>query len=406
MYSILDIEGDGGPYRAENIIEIAIYRFDGQAVTDQFISLVNPQSEITPYVQKLTGITPKMVKTAPKFHELARRIIEITADTTLVGHNVDFDYRMLRQSFKRLGYDFRINTIDTIPLAQKLLPGLPSYSLPKLCKSVEIPLTQAHRAAGDARATMQLFKMLLNKDVNNEIIQQQLEETNAKSYINKIKLLTQDLPGEKGIVYFQNAEGRILASYFADNANRYAKKIFNSRAARHQKLQAETEQTNFEPVGNNLLAALILKSKGLKPKATFPLGLFDRDGNLITEKTTRNSGEPLVRFSSYSQAAKALRYISASEQLSEAGHLQALLDLKEKTALYTIPGRNLSEKAFVCLEKGRIVSFGFYELYTQLSRRSLIDKLAIPVENSDNELLNLLKLMILSGGATETAMPG
>jgi DNA polymerase-3 subunit epsilon len=53
---------------------------------------------------------PKMVKSAPKFHEIAKRIIEITEGTTLVGHNIDFDYRMLRQSFKRLGYDFQINT--------------------------------------------------------------------------------------------------------------------------------------------------------------------------------------------------------------------------------------------------------------------------------------------------------
>jgi DNA polymerase-3 subunit epsilon len=54
------------------------YRYDGQKIVDQFISLVNPESDITPFVQKLTSITPKMVKTAPKFHEIARRIVEIT----------------------------------------------------------------------------------------------------------------------------------------------------------------------------------------------------------------------------------------------------------------------------------------------------------------------------------------
>ena len=47
-----------------------------------------------------------------------KRIIEITEGTILVGHNIDFDYRMLRQSFKRLGFDFKINTLDTIPLAK------------------------------------------------------------------------------------------------------------------------------------------------------------------------------------------------------------------------------------------------------------------------------------------------
>jgi DNA polymerase-3 subunit epsilon len=136
LYTIIDIEGNGAPYRKESIIEIAIFRYDGHVITDQFISLVNPESEISPFVQKLTGITQKMVKTAPKFHEIAKRIVEITEGTILVGHNIDFDYRMLRQSFKRLGFDFKINTLDTIPLTKKLIPHEKSYSLGKLCQII------------------------------------------------------------------------------------------------------------------------------------------------------------------------------------------------------------------------------------------------------------------------------
>ena len=192
MYSIVDIEGNGAGYRQESIIDIAVFKFDGHEIVDQFMSLVNPESDITPFVQKLTGITPKMVKTAPKFHEIAKRIVEITEGTTLVGHNIDFDYRMLRQEFNKLGYQFKINTLDTIPLAKKLLPEAESYSLGKLVKSVGIPLLEAHRASGDARATLDLFKLLINKDSENRIIQTQYDETNSKTYINKVKELTQD----------------------------------------------------------------------------------------------------------------------------------------------------------------------------------------------------------------------
>jgi DNA polymerase-3 subunit epsilon len=117
MYSIIDIESNGAGYRKECIIDIAIYRYDGQKIRPVYF-IGKPESDITPFVQKLTNITPKMVKTAPKFHEIAKRIVEITANTTLVGHNIDFDYRMLRQSFQRLGYEFKINTLDTIPLAK------------------------------------------------------------------------------------------------------------------------------------------------------------------------------------------------------------------------------------------------------------------------------------------------
>ena len=124
MYSVIDIESNGAGFRKESIIEIAVYKYDGHEIVDQFMSLVNPDSDITPFVQKLTGITPKMVRTAPRFHEIAKRVVEMTAGTTLVGHNIEFDYRMLRQEFKRLGYDYRINTLDTIPLAKKLIPNV------------------------------------------------------------------------------------------------------------------------------------------------------------------------------------------------------------------------------------------------------------------------------------------
>ena len=67
-YAILDIETTGGKYNEEGITEVAIYQFDGNQITDQFISLVNPEKSIQAFVVKLTGITDKMVIGAPKFH--------------------------------------------------------------------------------------------------------------------------------------------------------------------------------------------------------------------------------------------------------------------------------------------------------------------------------------------------
>ena len=96
MYSIVDLEATGGKFNEESIIEIAIYKYDGSNVVDQFISLVNPHKDITPYVEKLTGISAKMVDTAPLFSQVAKRIIEITDNSILVAHNAQFDYRLLQ----------------------------------------------------------------------------------------------------------------------------------------------------------------------------------------------------------------------------------------------------------------------------------------------------------------------
>ena len=95
MFAIVDIETTGGKYNEEGITEIAIYRYDGQEIVDQFCSLVNPERPIQPFVVNLTGINNAMLRQAPKFFEIAKRIVEITKDCVLVAHNAQFDYRIL-----------------------------------------------------------------------------------------------------------------------------------------------------------------------------------------------------------------------------------------------------------------------------------------------------------------------
>lgn len=406
MYSIIDIEGNGGAYRKESIIDIAIYRYDGHEITDQFMSLVNPEADITSYVQKLTGISNKMVKTAPKFHEIAKRVIEITEGTTLVGHNIEFDYRMLRQSFKHLGYDFKINTLDTIPLSKDLIPNAESYSLGKLVKSLGIPLVNAHRADSDARATLELFKVLVSKDVNNEIIQKQHEETNAKTYINKIKDLTQDLPNEKGIIYFQDEKGKILFTDFVDDINKFSKKLFNSKSKRWEVVQQASEQINYELVGNDMVAKLMMKSKGIKKRKKLPFGLYFQNEKFKVEKTSVNPSEkPLLKFKSFTQGLKAIRYIKSKEEFKEFKEFTQTINLRKRNEIWTLPGRVLGEKTFLILKNGKLESYGFYEFHTQLKSLSKIDKLKIGFQSSTVDMQNDLQLALLKGEVEISALP-
>lgn len=406
MYSIIDIESNGAGFRKECIIDIAIYRYDGQKIVDQFISLVNPESDITPFVQKLTGITPKMVKTAPKFHELAKRVVEITQNTTLVGHNIDFDYRMLRQSFSRLGYDFKINTLDTIPLAKKLIPDEVSYSLQKLVKSLGIPLSNAHRAEGDARATLELFKLLISKDTENEIIQKQHEESNAKNYINKIKELTQDLPNEKGFVYFQNGDGKIIFSDYVQDINKFSKKLFNSKSKKWEKIQLDSEQIRFELTGSDIIAKLILNSKGIKKREVFPFGLYFRNQKYIVEKNNLNKTEkPILRFKAFTQGTKAVQFIQLLEEWKDPENLKARIDFRKRNELWLGTGRKLGEKLFIIIENGKPVSYGFYELFTQIQTMSKISKLKIDLPLPVTDLINDLQLALLRSDFETLPLP-
>ena len=405
MYTVIDIESNGAPFRKESIIEIAIYRFDGHEITDQFISLVNPESEISAFVQKLTGITSKMVLTAPKFHEIAKRVVEITQDSILVGHNIDFDYRMLRQSFKRLGYEFTINTLDTIPLAKKLIPDEKSYSLSKLCKSIGIPLSEAHRASGDARATLDLFKLLMIKDQNNEIIQSQQEENHAKNYINKIQILTEDLPNERGILYLQNSEGKIIYSDVVEDLYKSAKKIFDSDKAKYKKLQDETEKISYELTGTDLIAKLMMQNKGIQKRQQLTFGLFYRKNKYILEKIKLQEEKPLLRFKSFTQGLKAINYIKYREELKDLAEFTQKINLKGRNEIWSSSGRTLGEKSFLILENGKLTGFGFYELYHQMQSLDKIKKLMLPVSRFTQELQNDLQLALLRNEFEVSELP-
>ncbi len=125
--------------------------------------------EIQPFIQNLTGINKKMLKNAPKFTDISKKIIDITNNCTLVAHNADFDYRVLRNEFTNIGVSFNRKTLCTIELSKELLPEQDSYSLGKLAASLGIKIEKRHRADGDAMATLKLFKMLLEKDKANAI---------------------------------------------------------------------------------------------------------------------------------------------------------------------------------------------------------------------------------------------
>ena len=125
MYAIIDIETTGGSARIEKITEIAIYLHDGNQVTGEFVSLVNPERNIPYFITNLTGITNEMVEDAPRFYEIAKTIVELTEGSTFVAHNARFDYSFIRQEFKSLGFNYRRNVLDTVSLSRKLIAGAP-----------------------------------------------------------------------------------------------------------------------------------------------------------------------------------------------------------------------------------------------------------------------------------------
>ena len=268
MYAILDIETTGGKYNEEGITEIAIYKFDGHEVVDQVISLVNPERPIQPFVVGLTGINNDMLRNAPKFYEIAKRILEITQDCILVAHNAKFDYRILRTEFRRLGYEYERETLCSVELSKKLLPGHASYSLGKLTKALGIPISSRHRADGDAIATVKLFKLLLQKDVDKEIIKANIKTKPKSSLDTKLIRIVEELPSSTGVYYMHDDDGEIIYVGKSKNIRKRLNQHFTSESVKSREMQNEVYAVTYEATGNELVALLKENQeiKKLKPK--------------------------------------------------------------------------------------------------------------------------------------------
>src|SRR5690606_29800639 len=183
MYTIIDVETTG---QGNKITEIAVLKYDGNQVIDEFTSLVNPESYIPDYITALTGIDNFMVANAPMFSEIANQIIGITEGTVFVAHNVNFDYNVIRNEFKTIGIDFTRKKLCTVRLSRKLIPGHKSYSLGRICQALAIDINGRHRARGDAEATVILFEKLLQtpgaETVFNDFLKKSSKEATLPSH--------------------------------------------------------------------------------------------------------------------------------------------------------------------------------------------------------------------------------
>ena len=256
MYAIIDIETTGGKYDEEGITEIAIYQFDGHQQTDQFSSLINPEKEIQPFVVQLTGINNKMLRAAPKFYEVAKRIVEITENCVIVAHNAEFDYRILQTEFRRLGFAYERKSICTVKLAQQLIPDQPSYSLGKLLRNLGIPIAHEHRAHGDANATLKLFQILMEKDTQKQIIKESVQLLKPHKAAKQFLTITDALPSETGVYYIHGTNDTIIYIGKSKNIKKRILSHLTSKQSKAIKIQKQIQHVTYALTGSELIALL------------------------------------------------------------------------------------------------------------------------------------------------------
>jgi DNA polymerase-3 subunit epsilon len=258
VYCIVDIETTGNGIKGNRITEISILKYDGHELVDEFTSLVNPECEIPYFITGLTGIDNDLVRNAPKLDEIASKILDITNDTIFVAHSVNFDYNVIKNELKGIGMKFSRKKLCTVRLSRKLRPGYNSYSLGKLCSAMGIPLSDRHRARGDAHATMLLFHKLLRtqgaEDVFKSFLNARSQEATLPPELPKEEF--EKLPSTPGIYYFKDAKGGIIYVGKAINIKKRVLSHFYDKSNKELVLCKETHFLDFEETGNELVALL------------------------------------------------------------------------------------------------------------------------------------------------------
>ena len=268
MYAIVDIETTGSYAAANGITEISIQLSDGQTVTDQYSTLINPGQPIPPYISAMTGISNQIVAGAPRFEEVAERIFNLLHNKIFIAHNVSFDYSFIKSHLREAGFDLNSKKLCTVRLSRKIFPGLPSYSLGKLSRSLGIEITDRHRASGDAEATAKIFHLLIANDREKHISKSL--QRNSKDWIlppNVPKEHFEALPYTAGVYYFHNEKGKVVYVGKANNIRYRVNSHFsnNSEGRQKQRFMQHVYAISHQPCGTELMAC-ILESAEIKKR--------------------------------------------------------------------------------------------------------------------------------------------
>ncbi|MEJ1222902.1 exonuclease domain-containing protein [Sediminicola sp. 1XM1-17] len=441
MYTVIDIETTGNGVKGNRITEIAIFKYDGDTIVDEFTSLVNPECEIPFFITGLTGIDNSMVRNAPKLREITDQILEITKDTIFVAHNVNFDYNIIKNQFQALGIAFSRKKLCTIRLSRKLIPGLHSYSLGKLCTALDIPLTDRHRARGDAHATVLLLERLLHTDGAQPVVQGFLnsrsQEATLPPALSKINF--DSLPTSSGVYYFKNSKKKIIYVGKANNIKKRVLGHFYDKSSKEVVMCQETAHIDFELSGSELLA-LLMESAAIKhhfpeynrsqKKTTQQYGIFiyeDRNGIMhMAFNKLKLAPNAIVTFNTVTECRAYLeqvcidfslcpKYCHLQENVAACSHYKIItcegicrdkepveaynkkvqaavthIIAKSDDIIIKEKGRHTDEDAIVLIKNGQYAGYGFIAKERSISSLEDIDAFINP-QNDNLDTQRILK---------------
>ncbi len=278
-FVVTDTETTGTAPKSDRIIELAAVKVEGGEVVDTFQQLINPGRSIPKRITQITGISTGMVFDAPPMEDVLPRYLDFLGEGVLTAHNLSFDRNFLNAELQRLGRSELSNdTLCTLRLARRLLPGLKSKGLSRLIQFYDLNVNGRHRALGDAKATATILQQFFSQlDFEHEITTlDELLTFQHRSYRqvrrtpNHIQRLRDEvlpeLPERPGVYFMKRSNGTILyigkAKQLSDRVRSYFNAI-ESHSARRRKLMNKVRRVEWTTTTTEL-EALLLESRLIK----------------------------------------------------------------------------------------------------------------------------------------------
>ncbi|MGB0849866.1 MAG: exonuclease domain-containing protein [Bacteroidia bacterium] len=428
IYTVVDIETTGGSH-GNRITEIAAVRTDGKNVLDSYETLINPGVFIPKSITLLTGITNDMVSSAPTFDDIAIELEEFLGDSIFIAHNVSFDYGIIKNHFEDLGMSFNRKKLCTVRLSRGIIPGHPSYSLGKICKTLGIENKSRHRAMGDTMATVELFFHLVEED-KEDFIFYSLNQLNREATLppNLAKEEFENLPNTAGVYYLLGEKMNILYVGKAKDIKKRIVTHFTESSIKKAELLRKIHHVSFQETGNELVALLLEsdeikkhfppynKAQKYKSNNYHVCHYEGRDGVLRVDVFMQKYAENSIKsFTSMVMAKDYLyqlveksnlcpkytglertkgacylgskcTFCSGDETLEGYNHrvMEAAENEDKKQSLFIIgKGRSREEKSVVSIARGEYMGFGFVGAELNLSHEDLADCITPYKNNND-----------------------
>jgi DNA polymerase-3 subunit epsilon len=375
-YVICDIEATGLDHDRD-LIEIALITWEEGQVIDVYETLVNPLRPIPVFISDLTSITNRDLKEAPKFYDVADAIRTRLEGAVFVSHNTDFDLGLLRKKYQEMGQELKVKNFCTLKVAQFEIPGLQNYNLDALCRFFDIKIEDRHRAIGDAKATLALFK---------ELLQLRLKTYPRILFLPHHEKMLKKIPTKAGLVTLRNEEGKLLRLEASNNMEKTARELLEIKQENHE-LLLKTSQIETEVTGSALIAEFRkLQHCPYRPHWVIVTADDEKGEKFFRIRPYRKGLQGLWYFRDYFDAKKKLQHLVQELRTErvlyrEGGktkeeivrHNQKIEKLSREARfpkdhlVFVGEGRSLGERSVILVRNNHVLGYG----YTMASEESI-----------------------------------